>query len=98
MTINSSARNASKIINSAWHHLVDENQKKIIVKKAILAHVAASLMYLAVVLTILAIFIVMNGANVGQVLSWDGPMPWGIILAITGLLVLYASSLLPQTN
>jgi FtsH-binding integral membrane protein len=98
MKINSSVRNNSRKTASAWHLVVDANQMKAIVMKKVFEHVAALLLFFAVFLFILAILIVRNGVNVEEVLTWEEPMPWAIILTITSLLVLYASRLLPQAN
>ena len=69
-----------------------------IVLKSMLAHTAALLMIFAVVLAIFSLLMVRNGADVGQVLAWNGPMPWSLFFMVFGLLVLHFSSRLPQTN
>jgi hypothetical protein len=66
-----------------------------IVLRTIFVYIAAMLMTIAVVLFILAILIVENGFKDGQVLSWDAPMPWAIILAMTGTAVLLAVRRMP---
>ena len=66
--------------------------------RTIFEHLAALLMTVAGVIFVLAILIVMNRFMLGQMLSCDAPLPCGLILAVSGLGVVFAARCMQRDN
>ena len=66
--------------------------------KSIFLYFATLLIEIAAALFVFAILIAGNRVEGGHILSWDAPMPWAIILTMTGLAILYAVQNVPHDD
>ena len=98
MKVSPPVRNNSRRIITPLHWVFDPHQRKIILRKAMFENIAALFFFFAAILFILAILLVRNGLDVEEVLAWEEPMPWAILLMVTGMWFFRNSKRQPALN